>query len=76
MVHWSSGCRVSVCTHRPAQHDLRVADGVRGGDVRSDHGAVCDPRAGLWHLVQLGGDAVRTLAVHVHGHDAELVGGA
>lgn len=44
--------------------------------MRSDHGPVGDGRTGLRHLVQLGQRAVRTLAVHVHGHDAELVGGA
>lgn len=64
-----------MCTHGPAQHDLRVADGVRGGDVRADHRAVCDARTGLWHLVRLGGDAVRTLAVHVYGCHAKLIGG-
>lgn len=64
------------CTHSPAQHDLRVTDGVRGRDVRSDHRTVCDAWAGLWHLVQLRGNAVRTLAVHVHGYDTKLAGGA
>lgn len=68
--------RRGVNTHSPAQHDLCVADGVRGRDVRSDHRAVRDARAGLRHLVQLGGNAVRTLAVHVHRHHAKLVGGA
>lgn len=44
--------------------------------MRSDHGAVCNARAGLRDLVEFGGNAVRTLAVHVDGHDAKLVGRA
>lgn len=63
-------------THSPPQHDLCVTDGVGRRDVRSDHRAVRDPRARLWHLVNLRGNAVGTLAVHVHGYDTKLVGGA
>lgn len=61
-------------THGPAQHDLRVADGVRGGDVRSDHGAV-GGAADLWDLVRLGGGAGGAVAVRVLGYDPKPVHG-
>lgn len=63
-------------THFPAQHDLRVADGVRGRDVRSDYGPLGQAGTGVRHLVRLGEDAVGTLAIRVDGHHPKLVDGA
>lgn len=63
-------------THSPAQHDLGVADSIRGWNMRPNHWTVCLRRACLRHLVRLRGNAVGALTVHVHGYHPKLIGGS
>lgn len=64
---WDAG------THRPFQHDLRVADGLGVGDVRPGHGAAGEAAGEAGDLVGPGRGAAGALAQIVDGDDAEPV---